>query len=221
MKEQRQAVVENRRRVYDFLAQLFLNPIPTPGSEYVKRFCDAIGDFSDYSELEDYRQGVRLLKNFKAVANCGNSKVIQKQLAIDRTRLCRGTAKKDEITPPYEALYLKPEKEMDQLLLLTQFYKKAGLKVSDDNHDRIDYIGVELAFMAELCTIEGATLEMDQKNEYETILILEQEFLNEHLLKWVMNYCGQMISLAQTEFFRGFGYLIRAFLQEEKELYEQ
>ncbi len=220
MKDQMLTVAQNRSKVYDFLAQLFLNPIPTPGSEYAKKFCAAIDDFPGFSELADYKEGVRLLQNFKAAAIYGDLEVIQKQLAVDRTRLCRGTAKKDEITPPYEALYLKPEKETDQLLLIVQFYRKAGLQVSDQNFERMDYIGVELAFMAELCAREAAALETGQKDDYQALLTLEQEFLNNHLLKWAGDYCGQMIALARTEFFRGFGYLIRAFLQEEKELYE-
>ena len=110
MKEQMLTVVQGRGNVYDFLAQLFLNPIPTPGYEYVQRFFKGIEDFSAFSDQEDYKEGVRLLKNFKAMANCGNLENIQRQLAVDRTRLCRGTAKMATLIPPYEALYLMPEK---------------------------------------------------------------------------------------------------------------
>lgn len=219
MKEQMLAVITSRQKVYAFLAELFLIPIPTPGYEYAQRFCEAIDDFTGFS-VEGNDEGLRLLKNFKAVANCGNLESIQRLLAVDRTRLCRGTAKKEEITPPYEALYLMPEKEMDQLLAIVQFYQRAGLKVSATHFERMDYIGVEFAFMAELCQKERHAFADDQRKIYEEVLILEQDFLNQHLLKWAIEYCGQMVSQAQTDFFRGFGYLIRNFLLEEKDMFE-
>jgi len=53
---------------------------------------------------------VRLLINFKAATHWGDLEVNQSLLAVDRTRLGKGTARKDEIMPQYEALYLMPEK---------------------------------------------------------------------------------------------------------------
>ncbi|KUO63821.1 MAG: hypothetical protein APF84_14455 [Gracilibacter sp. BRH_c7a] len=221
MKEQMLTVVESRRSVYNLLAELFLNPIPTPGSEYAQKFSEALGDLARLPDQGDYGEGLRLLNNFKTVANCGDLENIQKNLAVDRTKLCRGTAKKDAVIPPYEALYLSPEKEVDQLLAIVQFYQKAGLKVSAGHFERMDYIGIEFAFMAELCTKERLALDSEQKEKFESVLALEKEFLNQHLLKWALDYCGQVIVHAETEFFRGFGYLIRAFLYEEKEFCEQ
>ncbi|MFA5536369.1 MAG: molecular chaperone TorD family protein [Bacillota bacterium] len=217
MTEQMWLVAENRSKVYDFLAQLFLNPIPTPGDDYIKKLSKAVDGFSEDYGLEDHKQGVHLLKNFKAAINCSDLQKMQKHLAIDRTKLCRGTPRSNNISPPYEALYLTPEKETEQLLLLVQFYQKAGLTMSDESHERLDYIGIELAFMAELCTREAASIRKGEENKYKEILLLEQKFLNEHLLKWVLDYCAQMINFAQTEFFRGIGHLLRAFLQEERE----
>lgn len=218
MKEQMLSVVENRRNVYNLLAELFLVPIPTPGSEYAQKFFEAFKDLDNLSDEGDYGEGIRLLNNFKAVANCGDLENIQKNLAVDRAKLCRGTAKKETVRPPYEASYISPEKEVDQLLAIVQFYQKAGLKVSPNHFERMDYIGVELAFMAELCGKERIALEAEQQEDYETVLALEKEFLNDHLLQWALDYCTQMIAHAQTEFFRGFAHLLRAFLHEEKEM---
>ncbi len=221
MKEEMLAVAESRRNVYNLLAELFLNAIPTPGHEYAHRFLEAVREPENLPDSGDYGEGVRLLKNYTAVAHCGDLETIQRQLAVDRTKLCRGTSRRDEIKPPYEALYLMPEKEMDQLLAIVQFYQKAGLKASEGNFDRMDYIGIELAFMAELCEKERVALESGHEEEYEAALSLQKEFLHDHLLRWALDYCSQMITHAQTEFFRGFAYLIRAFLYEEQEQYEQ
>lgn len=221
MKEKMLEVVENRRNIYNFLAGLFLTPIPTPGHEYALRLFEAVEDLRGFPGQGDYGEGLRLLQNYKAVAKCGNLETIQKQLAVDRTKLCRGTVKQGAVRPPYEALYLMPEKEMDQLLAIVQFYRKAGLKVSSEHLERMDYIGIELAFMGELCEQERIALKSGRKEDYATVTDLEKKFLSEHLGKWAAEYCDQMIACAQTEFFRGFGYLLKAFLHEEKELCEQ
>jgi putative dimethyl sulfoxide reductase chaperone len=212
------AAAAGRQAVYDFLAQLFLNPIPTPGHDYAQKFLRAIDDHAAFSDLEDFRDGMRALESYKATAERGDLDEVQRQLAVDRTRLCRGTAKGGAIAPPYEAPYLMPHKETDQLVAIVQLYRKAGLKITADQRERMDYIGVELAFMAELCGQERAALAAADTPAYDAVLALEREFLQDHLLKWAVDYCGAMIAQAQTDFFRGFGYLMRAFLHEEQEL---
>jgi TorA maturation chaperone TorD len=212
------AAAQGRHAVYDFLAQLFLTPIPTPGHDCARTYLRAIEDYACVSDLEDFRDGMRSLGRFKAVAAGCDLEEVQRQLAVDRTRLCRGIAGEAALMPPYEAPYVMPEKEIDRLLAIVRFYRKAGLQVSEDHPERMDFIGFELAFMAELCAREGAALAADDANEYRAVLGWEKEFLQEHLLRWAVDYCGQMIEHANTDFFRGIGYLMRAFLQEEKEL---
>jgi len=73
MKKQMLEVAESRRNVYNLLAELFLIPIPTPGAEYVQKFAQAIDNLPDLPGPGDYGEGVRLLRNFKAVVECGNN----------------------------------------------------------------------------------------------------------------------------------------------------
>lgn len=213
--------VQGRQAVYEFLAQLFLTPIPTPGHDYAATFLRAIDDYACFSELDDFRDGMRSLTTYRLAAAGGDLEEVQRQLAVDRTRLCRGIAKDGVVTTPYEAPYLMPEKETDQLLAIVQFYRKAGLQVGAGQQERMDFIGVELAFMAELCAKEHAALAAGNMQDYEDVLGWQREFLQDHLLQWAVDYCGRIIECAQTDFFRGFGYLMRAFLHEERELCSQ
>ena len=48
------AVVESRRKVYNLLAELFLTPIPTPGSEYAQKFFNALVNLEKLSDQGDY-----------------------------------------------------------------------------------------------------------------------------------------------------------------------
>jgi putative dimethyl sulfoxide reductase chaperone len=214
-------VAQGRRAVYDFLARLFLTPIPTPGHDYTDMFLRAFDDYACVSDLDDFHAGMRSLQDFKGRAAGGDLEEVQRQLAVDRTRLCRGIVKDAALMPPYEAPYLMPEKETERLLALVRFYRKTGLAVSAGQAERMDFIGVELAFMGELCAKEHAALAAGNTDEYEAVLAWEKEFLQDHLLPWVVDYCGAMIAHAETDFFRGFGSLMRAFLTEERELCEQ
>lgn len=219
-KDQLVAVAQGRQAVYDFLARLFVTPIPTPGHDYAETFLRAIDDYACYSDLDDFRDGMQSLKKYKRATGCDLEEV-QRHLAVDRTRLCRGIVKDGVVATPYEAPYLMPEKETDQLLAIVQFYRKAGLQVGAGQQERMDFIGVELAFMAELCAKEQAALAAGNMKDYDEVLGWEREFLQDHLLKWAVDYCGGIIDGAQTDFFRGFGYLMRAFLHEERELCSQ
>jgi TorA maturation chaperone TorD len=141
---------------------------------------------------------------------------MQKAIAIDRTWLCRGIDQgRKAPPPPYEALYLSPRKETDHLLKVVTFYKKAGLRVSRDARERMDYLGLELAFMAELCVRESGFVKRGNKGGRAKVLALEKEFLAEHLLLWVPEYCRLAIAAAKTDFFKGIAHLLRGFLQED------
>lgn len=215
------AAVQGRQIVYEFLARLFLHSIPTPGRDYAQTFLQAIDGHACWSDLDDFRNGMRSLKAYKATAADGDLEELQRQPAVDRTRLCRGATGSGAIAPPYEAPYLVPEQEADRLLAIVRFYRKADLTMSDGQRERMDFIGIELAFMAELCAGERAALAAGDADKYKTVLSLEREFLQGHLLAWAVDYCGQMIEHAQTDFFRGFGYLMRAFPEEGAELCDQ
>ncbi len=61
-------------------------------------------------------------------------------MAVDRTKLCRGTVKRDVVTPPSK-LYTEAGKRNGPALALF-ILPKAGLKVSANQFDRMDYIGL-------------------------------------------------------------------------------
>ena len=205
-----------RQAVYKFLADVLISPIAVPGHDFVDRIFssplsfDAQGDNASSDSVE----GGRLLKICADYYVHGDREEMQKEIAIDRTRLFRGAGKVNEAPPPYEAFYLAPQKEPEHMVKVAYFYHKAGLKISASS-DRPDYLGLELAFMAELCDRERRlALRKNPQNHLE-VLALEKEFLEDHLLRWVPTYCQKLAELARTDFFKGFAFLLRGFLNEE------
>ena len=77
------------------------------------------------------------------------------ELAVDRTRILRGTGHVD-MKPPYEGLYKKGARFGDSVLGVKQFYRKAGLVPDETVSDSADYLCVELDFMKQLCLREEA-----------------------------------------------------------------
>jgi TorA maturation chaperone TorD len=220
--------LEERQNIYRFLAEVFMVAIAVPGHDFVDRvfggplvWGKTDGDEPENGaedEPEDLRTGGRLLQACAGRYARADRGEMQKEIAIDRTWLCRGIDQgRKAPPPPYEALYLSPRKETDHLLKVVAFYQKAGLQVSHDARERMDYLGLELAFMAELCGRENRLAKRGGKKARAGVLALEKEFLEEHLLLWVPEYCRLVIDAAKTDFFRGIACLLRGFLREERE----
>lgn len=220
MHKEQLSLIDTRRAIYQFLAEVLLSPIAVPGHDFVDKLFAAPLSFDHLVDdtSPDYAEGSRLLKQCADRYAHGNREDLQKEIAVDRTRLFRGAGPTHGAPPPpYEALYLAPQKETDHLLKIVTFYQKAGLKVSERMTERMDYLGIELAFMAELCGREHAMASRKDPANHREVLAQEKEFLENHMLRWVPEYCRQVAELAKTDFFKGIAFLLRGFLNEELE----
>ncbi|MFA6807926.1 MAG: molecular chaperone TorD family protein [Eubacteriales bacterium] len=209
-----------RIMIYRLLEKLFMEPIPTPGKDFTNKVLKAINDLDMNNKDICLNQGIEILKAFHNKSLLSNIETLQKELAVDRTMLCRGINSEYGPPPPYEAVYMESENQQTQILKVIDKYNKMQISVSSEVRERPDYIGLEFAFMAFLCEKELEVYEGKQE-EYEEIIRLETEFLTEHLFKWIPKYCDEMIKWAKTDFFKGIGYLIKGYISEEKERNEE
>ena len=142
---------------------------------------------------------------------------VLKELAVDRTRILRGTGHAD-MKPPYEGLYRKDARFEDSVLGLMKFYRKAGLVPDETVTDAADYLCVELDFMKQLCLREQ-TLRLREGDIRETIaqtLVLEEEFLRVHLGDWIGEFCSAVEKHASTDFYRGFALILDAHIRMDR-----
>lgn len=90
--------------------------------------------------------------------------------------------------PPYESVYREGRMQGKASVVVEQKYAAAGLEF-DQAPYKVDHLGTELLFLAELC----------ERDEYEA----QREFLEEHLLDWVWEYHEEAVQYGPPEFYLG------------------
>lgn len=189
-------------------------------------FVDEIRSAGYKSMLEQFAQdvdvqaeiseGARLMLEF-IVGNAGvEAKQLSETLGIDRTRLYRGVSPAYGPPPPYEAEWSGDSVNLPEFLQkLARSYHQDGLAGADDTHDRLDYVGVELAYVEFLAQQEAVQLESGDLAAARQLLERQNLFFQGHLVAWVPKFVEKALEYARTDFYRGHLHMLRGFLLEQ------
>jgi anaerobic dimethyl sulfoxide reductase subunit A len=93
-------------------------------------------------------------------------------------------------------------------------YRNQSLALSHDCHEPEDHISIELEFMAHLI---GKSIIGDVEKRHE-FLKCQNDFLTEHLLVWVPNFCQEFAEAAQSPFYKAIAQLTWGFLVMESQV---
>jgi putative dimethyl sulfoxide reductase chaperone len=164
------------------------------------------------------RTGLDRISSYRAAIKERPEEDVLTELAVDRTRILRGTGHAD-MKPPYEGLYKKGARFEDSVLGLRKFYRKAGLVPDETVDESPDYLCVELDFMKQLCLREEA-LRLGEGEAGEATaetIQLEEEFLRVHLGNWIGEFVNAVEKQASTDFYRGFALILDAYIRVDRE----
>lgn len=217
--------------LYQYFAQLFLDPIAVPGSQYIVDLKErtaslfalhnsdlpGIAELSRWSDLVDRAQTAA--QSTPAGQSCEQEslELLQQQLAVDRTYLCRGTDLEGPLSP-YEEYY-RPTSNNDQhdsasnlavQASITHAYQAAKVHFAEAGKERDDYLGTEFAFAAHMAAQAVMAFKQGDFDAVERYSSTTTAFENDHLFKWVRLYCEKALPYANTKFFTGVLQLIRA-----------
>lgn len=207
-------IASGRAAFYDLLVAVFRH---LPDDELLTRINS--GDFQVFlqrcCELHNGRMdsGIALLNAYQSSIQGRPSEEVINELAVDRTRILRGTGHPD-LKPPHEALYTGKGNIGDSVLEVRRFYRKSGLLPEDTRGESPDYLCVELDFMRQLCLREHS--QWLSGEESGLTIMDEKEFLKEHLGEWVDAFCEQVEKHALTDFYRGLCRILSAFVGMER-----
>ncbi len=187
---------ENRSRFYCFLSDFY---IKKPDKAFIKELKSKIskmeqrpgGDLGEsLAIMEDALQGSNMEEN-------------STQLMVEFTRLFRGIKKGYGPPPPYESIYRGERRVIGQVTLdVMQMYQNANFVFSDDYYTGpLDYLGVELQFMAFLCQSEMDAWKNNKDDEAKKFLELEKKFLNLHLLQIIPKFSEKVVQQATEKFY--------------------
>lgn len=108
------------------------------------------------------------------------------------------------LASPYESTY----RNHDRLLMRAEtmsvrsFYEKAGVQVNGIGQIPDDHIAFELEFIAFL------SHQISQEHEKETMSVLVDEFLQEHLGKWIEQHVELVKSQAKTAYCKAWAIIL-------------
>lgn len=112
--------------------------------------------------------------------------------------------------PPFESLYNYPLGDSPRLWGkaaedVQSLYNSAGLMIDEETGLAPDHISVEFLFMSYL--IENQMYDLQVK------------FIENHLLKWIPDYCDAIQKHAETEFYKVIANMVKEFILSEYEDY--
>lgn len=196
MDSNRVSELDQRIVLIDFLSSLFLT---LPDEALLNRLFELQWDESESAGSNEIAAYIDERRN-------ADREEVLLELGRDRARLMRG-ANNEGMRSAYESLYSSCSAN-ESIGSLNRFYADAGFAVSEEIHDAVDQLGIEIAFLSVLMKREREALAQGDATAAAQWREQEQHFMEQHLSRWAHEYAADMRSFAQTGFYRGVGMLI-------------
>lgn len=193
-----------RSNFYDLMVELF-NQLPD--EDFLGKIRQGV-----FEEIFEDFSGMAYLKSYRSQMEAVPAEIILNELAVDRTRILRGTGPK-ELKPPYEGCYKLDCNLESAAINVRCFYRTAGLLPDASVTESPDYICVQMDFMKQLCRREQRL--WSGRQDASATIVRQKEFLKNHLGSWASDYCEQVRRHALTDFYRGVAVILDAFIAME------
>lgn len=121
------------------------------------------------------------------------------------------------LAPLYESVYVGAIRRLntDVTMRVRRFYEREGLEVVRRNTVPNDHIGLELEFMAALCTREADALEAGDADEAQRLQGVQRDFLQTHLGAWVDAFAARVAQAYCAHYYDAWTRFVQAFVSED------
>ena len=140
------------------------------------------------------------------------------RLKLDFTQLFIGPF--GSIAPPYESVYIENRKIImsDSTMEVRNLYIENGLNI--DIKEAPDHIAIELEFMYYLIFKELEALSESDTSTASVYLAKQEDFLKNHLGRWITEFSLIVSRNAQTHFYRDLANITDSFVMKDLEYLE-
>ncbi len=142
-------------------------------------------------------------------------------LAVEYTRLFLGPGKHVQ---PYAAIYLGGAGASlcgPATVWARDFMERAGFTLTPEHHGLPDHVSVELEFMAGMAEREARAIEDSDIEAAAQCRRIQKEFLQDHLGRWLPEFCGRAAEHAELTFYREMARLAGRFIESEAEFFAE
>lgn len=202
----------NRENMYRFLGRLYKVEVDITLLHQLKNMV-----FPVETGEKEMDEGYQLLKDY--LQHLGMDPITD--LAVDYARVFLGAGVYEGIVAnPYESVYTSPEHLIMQDArdeVLAAYWAK-GLDKRDSLNVPEDHISLEFEYMAFMCRETHSALKDTDWRKISGSLMEQAEFLEQHLLNWIPDFCEDIIKCSETDFYIGIAKITNGFLRMEKNL---
>lgn len=204
-------LAESRSKAYSMLAMFYLK---RPTREFLEMMSKGSPQLEGVDE--EIAEALRTIR--KEVLKADNLEDYTLRLGVEFTRLFRGVKEGYSPPPPYESVYRGEGRLYGYYTLqVIEAYRKAGYYPGEEHLSPPDYISAELEFMAYLAQREATAWRKGNVSDARRLLKMEKEFLAEHLLLWVPEFCKRVEEQAKESFYKAVARLTKRFLKLDYE----
>lgn len=213
--EEAAKVNATRANVYAFLSRAFKAEVDDGFLNEITAIQPTIELLSETQDDEELKEGNRLLIEFIQNAKRAEGqdrKTLITNLAVEYANLFLGIGS----NPVHivESVYLGKhhvfhEEPYHEII---DAYRVLGFEKQKDFFEPEDHLSVEFEFIASLCTWASKSLQTGDVEKGITYLNLQNEFLRDHLIKWVPEVCRRLKSSASSSLYRATAHLTGGFV---------
>jgi TorA maturation chaperone TorD len=145
-------------------------------------------------------------------------KELLENLAVDYAYLFIGPGKH---ISPHESVHHKKEGVQSGQLWgeltaeVKRIIESSGLEYKSEFTGMPDHISVELEFMQHVVQREMQAWKVDDVETARLCLKNEKQFVDEHLIRWIPDFCEKVIEAADLPFYKEMARLTRSFIEFE------
>ncbi len=216
-----------RSKIYKFLSRCFTEP----SIEFTREVIDRshfliLKDFSEkftYNSGKEYKKpheinsGFDILNDYVSEISEFDIQEVYTDLSTEFVRLFL-IPYYSRSTFPYESVYRTNKKLVmgEPAVEVWKVYEEAGFGISENYTDLPDHIGLELEFMFCVCEKEAQSWKNGQKTAALKWLRIQSEFLNQHLIHWIPNFCDDVFDTTTHDFYRAISLISKGHLILDK-----
>ncbi len=144
---------------------------------------------------------------------------LAEDLAVEYTRLFIGPGPR---LSPHESVHRvadNPEEGMlwgTETVKVRRFIQATGLRYEDTFTGMPDHISAELELMQKLAERESEAWGEGAEEDARWCAMVQRRFFDEHLSRWVPEFCAKVADRAEMDFYRDMAVLTRSFLEYER-----
>lgn len=163
---------------------------------------DLATEFGEVDPSETLAEEASAFGNALRAARDADTNTDPDVLAIEFTRLFGGISEAYGAPPPFESVAREGLWGGDTLLAVAAAYAAADIAPLPSEGGPLDHVATELRFLAIACYRESEAWRAGDTPAAMAWVKLERDFLDQHLLCWMPDYCKQIADMARTPFYR-------------------